>query len=90
MADAVVEDQEPAKEIYAIANVEGGGFYEDQDPSASTREARPEQLSARAWTTLIKQGYSEESIVIEKYLNMRYQGTVAECFINFSSCVIRC
>ena len=75
MADAVVEDQEPAKEIYAIANVEGGGFYEDQDPSASTREARLEQLSAKARSTLIQQGYPDESIVIEKYLNMRYQGT---------------
>lgn len=75
MADAVVEDQEPAKEIYAIANVEGSGFDDDQDPSAFTREARLEQLSARARSTLKKQGYSEDSIVIEKYLNMRYQGT---------------
>lgn len=35
MADAVVEEQEPAKEIYAIAKV-GVGFDEDQDPSAKT------------------------------------------------------
>ncbi|KAL3793795.1 hypothetical protein ACHAW5_009582 [Stephanodiscus triporus] len=74
MADAVVEEQEPAKEIYAIAKV-GVGFDEDQDPSAKTREARLEQLAVKARSTLVKQGYSEESIIIEKYLNMRYQGT---------------
>ena len=75
MADAVVEEHEPAKEIYSIAKVDIGGFDEDQDPSATTREARLEQLAVKARSTLMKQGYSEESIVTEKYLNMRYQGT---------------
>jgi len=75
MADAVVEEQEPAKEIYAIAKIDIVGFDEDQDPSATTREARLEQLAVKARSTLVKQGYSEESIIIEKYLNMRYQGT---------------
>lgn len=75
MADAVVEEQEPAKETYAIAKVDIGGFDENQDPSAATRETRLEELAVKARLTLMKQGYSEESIIIEKYLNMRYQGT---------------
>ncbi|KAL7541994.1 hypothetical protein ACHAXR_011416, partial [Thalassiosira sp. AJA248-18] len=75
MADAVVEEQEPAAEVYAVAKTDSSGFDEDQDPSASTREARLEHLSENAQSSLMKQGYSEESIVIEKYLNMRYQGT---------------
>ncbi|KAL7433624.1 hypothetical protein ACHAXM_003635 [Skeletonema potamos] len=74
MADAVVEEQEPAKEVYAVAK-NAGGFDESLDPSASTREARLEYLAKKARSSLMKQGYSEESVVIEKYLNMRYQGT---------------
>jgi len=75
MADAVVEEQEPAKEVYAVAKEDASGFDEDQDPSASTREVRLEQQAEKARSSLMKQGYSEESIVIEKYLNMRYEGT---------------
>ena len=75
MADAVVEEQEPAKEVYAVAKSDSSGFDEDQDPSVATREARLGQLANKARSSLMKQGYSEESIVIEKYLNMRYQGT---------------
>jgi len=75
MADAVVEDQEPAKEVYAVAKVDGIGFDEEQDPSASTREARLDQLAEKACSSLLNQGYSKDSIVVEKYVNMRYQGT---------------
>lgn len=75
MADAVVEEQEPAKEVYAIAKTDSSGFDEDQDPSSPTREARFEHLVSKARLALMKQGYSENAIVIEKYLNMRYQGT---------------
>eukprot|EP00986_Skeletonema_menzelii_P019472 scaffold28123_cov171-Skeletonema_menzelii.AAC.2 len=74
MADAVVEEQEPAKEVYAVAK-SGGGFDESIDPSASTREERLQYLAKKARLSLMKQGYSENSVVIEKYLNMRYQGT---------------
>jgi len=73
MADAVVEEQEPAKEVYAVAK--DTGFDEDRDPSASTRESRLAHLATKARSSLMKQGYAEETIVIEKYLNMRYQGT---------------
>mmetsp|Transcript_13895 Transcript_13895/g.25374 ORF Transcript_13895/g.25374 Transcript_13895/m.25374 type:complete len:1378 (-) Transcript_13895:162-4295(-) len=75
MADAVVEEQEPSAVVYAVAKNDASGFDEDQDPSASIREARLEHLAEKARSTLMKQGYSRESIVIEKYLNMRYQGT---------------
>ncbi|KAL9190728.1 hypothetical protein ACHAXT_000434 [Thalassiosira profunda] len=75
MADAVVEEQEPAHEVYAVAKDDGSGFEEDKDPSASTRETRLEQLANKARSALMKQGYSGETIVIERYLNMRYQGT---------------
>lgn len=75
MADAVVEEQEPAKEVYAVAKADGSGFDEALDPSASTREVRLEQLAHNSRSALMKQGYAEDSIIIEKYLNMRYQGT---------------
>ena len=74
MADAVVEEQEPAKLVYAVSK-SGGGFDEKLDPSAPTRETRLEYLADKACTSLLKQGYSKDSILIEKYLNMRYQGT---------------
>ena len=74
MADAVVEEQEPAKEVYAVAK-SGGGFDESADPSASTRNERLDYLAKKARSSLMKQGYCEDSVVIEKYLNMRYQGT---------------
>jgi len=73
MADAVVEEQEPAASVYAVAK--DTGFDEDEDPSATIREERLEHLAEKARSSLVKQGYSESSIVIEKYLNMRYQGT---------------
>ncbi|KAL7518334.1 hypothetical protein ACHAWX_003175 [Stephanocyclus meneghinianus] len=75
MADAVVEEQEPAKEIYAVSSVSSYGFDENLDPSKSTREARLENLVQKARSALIKQGYSEDCIIIEKFLNMRYDGT---------------
>lgn len=75
MADAVVEEQEPAKEIYAVSSVSSNGFDENLDPSKSTREARLEHLVQKARSALIKQGYSEDCIIIEKFLNMRYDGT---------------
>ncbi len=75
MADAVVEEQEPAKEVYAVAKTDGSGFCVDHDPSSPTRNARLEHLAMKARSALVKQGYSESEIVIEKYLNIRYQGT---------------
>lgn len=73
MADAVAEEQEPAKEVYAVST--SSGFDEKQDLSATTREARLGYLSEKAHASLMKQGYPKDSIVVEKYLNMRYDGT---------------
>eukprot|EP00804_Cyclotella_cryptica_P010638 CCRYP_005455-RA/>CCRYP_005455-RA protein AED:0.11 eAED:0.12 QI:0/0/0/1/0.66/0.57/7/0/945 len=75
MADAVVEEQEPAKEVYGVSSVSSSGFDENLDPSKSTREARLEHLAEKARAALVKQGYPEDSIIIEKYLNMCYDGT---------------
>ena len=75
MADAVVEEQEPAKEVYAVAKQSSDGFDEELDLSKSTRDTRLEHLAQEAISALMKQGYSREAIVIEKYLNMRYDGT---------------
>eukprot|EP00804_Cyclotella_cryptica_P028064 CCRYP_017277-RB/>CCRYP_017277-RB protein AED:0.02 eAED:0.02 QI:1864/1/1/1/1/1/3/86/802 len=75
MADAVVEEQEPAKEVYAVANSRSSGFDEGNDPSKATRESRLDFLAEKAQSSLMQQGYPKESIVVEKYLNMRYDGT---------------
>ena len=75
MADAVVDQQEPAKEVYAFAKEVGRGFDESRDPSASARDRQLDRLSDSARTALIKQGYPAASIVVERFLNMRYQGT---------------
>ena len=71
MADAVYEDQEPAADIYAYSDP----TKKDLDPSASTREKRLKLLGEKASEQLIKQGYSKEDIIVEKYLNLRYEGT---------------
>jgi 5-oxoprolinase (ATP-hydrolysing) len=85
MADAVVEEQEPAKEVYAKAI--SGGFDEELDPSKSTRESRLEHLAEKAVASLTKQGYSKDSIVIEKYINMRYHGTDNAIMIREDTCI---
>ena len=62
MADAVHEEQEPAAEVY------GGQL------SVNGKE-RLEVLAKQASLALEKQGYSREDIKIERYVNMRYEGT---------------
>ena len=86
MADAVVEEQEPAKEIYAVAKADGSGFDEGQDPSATARESRLDQLAEKACSSLLSQGYSKDTIVVEKYLNLRYEGTDNAIMIKESKC----
>ena len=67
MADAVHEEQEPAADTY--------DKRDKSDPSAKNRQRKLTLLEEKCLDTLKKQGYSEEVIVIERYLNMRYQGT---------------
>eukprot|EP00934_Nitzschia_sp_Nitz4_P003250 Nitzschia sp. Nitz4//scaffold289_size23394//17923//21827//NITZ4_008481-RA/size23394-augustus-gene-0.2-mRNA-1//1//CDS//3329545834//3240//frame0 len=62
LADAVHEEQEPAAETYTGHISEIGA-------------ERLKHLADVATQALIRQGYSEDSIVVEEYLNMRYQGT---------------
>jgi 5-oxoprolinase (ATP-hydrolysing) len=62
LADAVHEVQEPTAEVYT------GGLSE-------RGEERLEHLADVATQALIKQGYEKSTIVVEKYINMRYEGT---------------
>jgi 5-oxoprolinase (ATP-hydrolysing) len=62
LADAVHEEQEPSAEVYKGRVSESG-------------ETRFRVLSEKSSAALLKQGHKTEQIVIEKYLNMRYDGT---------------
>mmetsp|Transcript_32147 Transcript_32147/g.78360 ORF Transcript_32147/g.78360 Transcript_32147/m.78360 type:complete len:1264 (-) Transcript_32147:792-4583(-) len=62
LADAVHEEQEPTAEIYRGAISESG-------------KVRLNHLRKVATDALTKQGYDESSIVVEEYINMRYEGT---------------
>jgi len=62
LADAVHEEQEPAAEVY------NGGI-------STNGKERLAHLKHVSTEVLTKQGYNENSIVVEEYLNMRYQGT---------------
>mmetsp|Transcript_27108 Transcript_27108/g.59295 ORF Transcript_27108/g.59295 Transcript_27108/m.59295 type:complete len:1400 (+) Transcript_27108:291-4490(+) len=72
MSDAVHEEQEPAADLYTYGNPQDEA---DSDPSAANREKRLAALADKCTEALKKQGYAKDEIVIEKYLNMRYDGT---------------
>lgn len=65
MADAVQESQEPTAQVY---NEESAEFLEDM-------KNRLEMLAIKATEKLKAQGYDRELVIVEKYLNMRYDGT---------------
>ena len=71
MADAVSEEQEPAADVYQYV----ASDKQQLDPSATAREGRLAHLSKKATDNLINQGYSEDEIVVQKYINLRYDGT---------------
>mmetsp|Transcript_6660 Transcript_6660/g.9775 ORF Transcript_6660/g.9775 Transcript_6660/m.9775 type:complete len:1388 (-) Transcript_6660:186-4349(-) len=71
MADAVNEDQEPAADTYQYSDPSRS----KEDPSATSREMRLSYLSDKAVDGLVQQGYQKEEIIVEKYINLRYQGT---------------
>ena len=71
MADAVNEKQEPAAAVYEYSDPTRA----KEDPSASSREERLTYLAQEATDSLIGQGYLKEHIIVEKYVNLRYQGT---------------
>ena len=71
MADAVYEEQEPAADVYSYSDAS----RVDEDPSATTRGVRLDYLGSKATDQLMKQGYRKEDIAVERYLNLRYDGT---------------
>ena len=72
MSDAVHEEQEPTADLYWYGNPQDEA---DPDPSAANREKKLAVLADKCVAALEKQGYTRDEIVIERYLNMRYDGT---------------
>lgn len=72
LADVVEERQEPASEIY-------------DSSTAPHFEERLKALSREASHALVAQGIPEDSIQIEKFLNMRYQGSDSQLMIPAST-----
>lgn len=64
LADVVDERQEPDSKIWA-----------DKGEARSSLQRKMEDLRARSTTALKEQGFDDDSIVFEEYLNMRYRGT---------------
>jgi 5-oxoprolinase (ATP-hydrolysing) len=62
LADAVQEEQEPTADV-----------FKGEVPASGKR--RLEHLAQVATAALVKQGYEKKDIVVEKYINMRYEGT---------------
>lgn len=62
LADIVVEKQEPA-----------AGKYDEE--SLSTLEARLDALEKAAREELVAQGFAEDAIRVERFLNLRFAGT---------------
>jgi len=63
LADAVHEEQEPTAELYTNNQISTNG------------KERLKYLGGIATQSLVEQGYDKASIVVEEYLNMRYEGT---------------
>jgi 5-oxoprolinase (ATP-hydrolysing) len=62
LADAVYEEQVPAHEVF------NGQLSQNGEDNLT-------KLTGKVKNELIKQGYLDESIVIERFVNMRYHGT---------------
>lgn len=72
LADAVHEEQEPAREVYQGGLSEGG-------------EARLSALAETAKNAMTKEGYEGKDVVIERFINMRYDGTDNSIMVQESS-----
>ncbi|KAJ5041042.1 uncharacterized protein L3040_005599 [Drepanopeziza brunnea f. sp. 'multigermtubi'] len=64
LADVVEERQEPDSKIWA-----------DKGDSRDALLKKIEDLKQKSFTALKEQGFKDDSIVFEEYLNMRYRGT---------------
>jgi len=63
LADAVHEEQVPAAEVYSNKELSNDG------------QQKLDVLAAKATEALEKQGYARDAIVVERYVNLRYEGT---------------
>jgi 5-oxoprolinase (ATP-hydrolysing) len=64
LADVVDERQEPESKIWS-----------DQDDVKQYLQQKMEDLKSKSRATLMDQGFDDEHIQFEEYLNMRYRGT---------------
>ena len=64
LVDAVHEEQEPTAEVYST-----------KDGISDRAKERLQFLANKASQALVGQGYELSNIVVEEYLNMRYEGT---------------
>jgi 5-oxoprolinase (ATP-hydrolysing) len=74
MADAVQEVQEPTAATYDESNAT---FMADM-------EVRLSELASKATAALVAQGYGEDQVLMEKFINMRYEGTDNAIMICYS------
>jgi len=70
LADVVEERQEPESKVWA-----------DKGDAKDTLLGKIEELKAKSQTALNEQGFEEDSIMFEEYLNMRYRGTESALMI---------
>lgn len=71
LADVVDENQEPESKTWS----------EDKEEVRDVLATRMENLKERSTQRLRAQGFGDESIIFEQYLNMRYQGTESALMI---------
>lgn len=70
LADVVDERQEPESQV-----------WKDDGSVVSDLQAKMEKLREKSRSTLKDQGFSDNEIVFEEYLNMRYRGTESALMI---------
>lgn len=70
LADVVDERQEPDSAV-----------WQDDGKTVSELQAKMEKLKAKSRASLKDQGFSDNEIVFEEYLNMRYRGTESALMI---------
>ncbi len=63
LADVVEERQEPTSAVWS-----------DDDPTRQLLKSKIEELKQKARVGLRQQGFDEDSIVCDEYLNMKYRG----------------
>lgn len=70
LADVVDEQQEPDSKVWA-----------DTDDVRKSLQQKMEDLKQKSKAALVDQGFDDNSIVFEEYLNMRYRGTESAIMI---------